>query len=89
MERVTPFIEQYSRQDDDELREYCLQAFEAFVQRCPKEMTPHISSIMDLCLNCITYDPNYNYDDTDADDSVRINITYLQKGKLNKLIFVI
>lgn len=25
MERVTPLIEQYSRNDDDELREYCLQ----------------------------------------------------------------
>lgn len=72
MERVTPLIEQYSRNDDDELREYCLQAFEAFVQRCPKEMTPHIGSIMDLCLNYITYDPNYNYDDADVDDSVSI-----------------
>lgn len=46
------------------------KAFEAFVQRCPKEMTPHIGSIMDLCLNYITYDPNYNYDDADVDDSV-------------------
>lgn len=25
VERVTPLIEKYSRQDDDELREYCLQ----------------------------------------------------------------
>lgn len=69
IERVTPLIEEYSKQEDDELREYCLQAFEAFVQRCPKEMTPHISGIMELCLNYITYDPNYNYDDADQDDA--------------------
>ncbi|KAK7869061.1 hypothetical protein R5R35_000783 [Gryllus longicercus] len=63
IERVMPLIVQYSREEDDELREYCLQAFEAFVHRCPKEITPHISAITDLCLQYITYDPNYNYDD--------------------------
>lgn len=67
IERVTPLIESFSKQEDDELREYCLQAFEAFVQRCPKEMTPHIPLIVELCLNYITYDPNYNYDDADAE----------------------
>lgn len=63
IERVMPLIVQYSREEDDELREYCLQAFEAFVHRCPKEITPHISTISDLCLSYVTYDPNYNYDD--------------------------
>lgn len=43
------------------------------MQRCPKEMTPHIGPIMDLCLNYIVYDPNYNYDDVDVDDAVSIN----------------
>lgn len=45
IERVMPLIVQYSREDDDELREYCLQAFEAFVYRCPKEITPHIAKV--------------------------------------------
>ncbi|KAJ9581800.1 hypothetical protein L9F63_003869 [Diploptera punctata] len=45
IERVMPLIVQYSREEDDELREYCLQAFEAFVHRCPKEITPHISTV--------------------------------------------
>lgn len=40
-----PLIERYSREDDDELREYCLQAFEAFVQKCPKEVSPHIKTV--------------------------------------------
>lgn len=40
-----PLIVQYSNEDDDELREYCLQAFEAFVYRCPKEITPHINKV--------------------------------------------
>ena len=63
IERVMPLIVQYSNEDDDELREYCLQAFEAFVYRCPKEITPHINKIIEICLAYITYDPNYNYDD--------------------------
>ncbi|KAI5750482.1 hypothetical protein M8J76_015953 [Diaphorina citri] len=44
IERVMPLILKYSREEDDELREFCLQACEAFVQRCPKEITPHIQS---------------------------------------------
>ena len=63
IERVMPLIVQYSSEDDDELREYCLQAFASFVYRCPKEITPHINKIIDICLVYITYDPNYNYDD--------------------------
>ncbi|XP_053976488.1 cullin-associated NEDD8-dissociated protein 1 isoform X2 [Hylaeus anthracinus] len=68
IERVMPLIVQYSNEDDDELREYCLQAFESFVYRCPKEITPHINKIIEICLVYITYDPNYNYDD-DMNDS--------------------
>lgn len=58
-----PLIVQYSNEDDDELREYCLQAFESFVYRCPKEITPHINKVYDsdqsyitalyLCILCI------------------------------------
>lgn len=69
IERVMPFIVQYSNEDDDELREYCLQAFEAFVYRCPKEITPHINKIIEICLAYITYDPNYNYDDDVSEQS--------------------
>lgn len=60
-------IEEFSRRDDDELREFCNQACEAFVQRCPEATTSHIPLIVNLCLNYITYDPNYNYE---ADDIV-------------------
>ncbi|XP_044740859.1 cullin-associated NEDD8-dissociated protein 1 isoform X2 [Chrysoperla carnea] len=68
MVRIVPVVVAYSQEDDEELREYCLQAFEAFVHRCPKEMTPYIPTITDLCLNYMTYDPNYNYD-SDEDDT--------------------
>lgn len=45
IDKVMPFIIQYSNEDDDELREFCLQAFEAFVYRCPKEITPYIQQV--------------------------------------------
>lgn len=41
------------------------------VLKCPKEIKPHVEDIMNLCLEYICYDPNYNYDDdgdADAED---------------------
>lgn len=68
LERVMPLIVQYVAVDDDELREYCISACEAFTLRCPKEITPHLSTITEICLKYITHDPNYNYDDYDDDE---------------------
>lgn len=68
IEKFVPPILNCSNVDDDELREFCLQAFESFVNRCPKEITPHIPAITELCLKYMTYDPNYNYDEDDDDE---------------------
>ena len=40
------------------------------VYKCGKEITPHLPTILDLCLKYIFYDPNYNYDDGDDDDEM-------------------
>ncbi|XP_076630987.1 cullin-associated and neddylation-dissociated 1 isoform X2 [Colletes latitarsis] len=82
IERVMPLIVQYSNEDDDELREYCLQAFESFVYRCPKEITPHINKIIEICLVYITYDPNYNYDDmSDSSDGEGVVMEIEEDGE--------
>ena len=62
VERVVPSLIQFINVDDDELREFCLQAFEALVQKCPKEMASHIGSLTKICLDLLAYDPNYNYE---------------------------
>ncbi|RZB66666.1 cullin-associated NEDD8-dissociated protein 1 [Asbolus verrucosus] len=67
IDKFVPLIQMWSGVDDDETREFCLQAFESFINRCPKEITPRISAITELCLNYMTHDPNYNYDE-DGDD---------------------
>ncbi|XP_045773917.1 cullin-associated NEDD8-dissociated protein 1 [Maniola jurtina] len=61
--RVAPQVLKHSTDADEELREHCLQALEAIVLKCPKEVQPHIPTIIELCLKMITYDPNYNYED--------------------------
>ena len=38
------------------------------VSKCGAEISPHIPTITQLCLEYITYDPNYNYDDAEDDD---------------------
>uniref|UniRef100_A0A8C4UAY0 Cullin associated and neddylation dissociated 2 (putative) n=1 Tax=Falco tinnunculus TaxID=100819 RepID=A0A8C4UAY0_FALTI len=67
LEKIVPLIVQYCNVEDDELREYCFQAFESFVRRCPKEIDPHIPNVMGLCLKYITFDPNYNYDNEEEE----------------------
>lgn len=62
VERVVPSLVQFINVDDDELREFCLQAFEALVQKCPKEMAPHVGALTKICLDLLAYDPNYNYE---------------------------
>lgn len=73
LETVIPLIVQFCNEDDDELREYCLQAFESFVRRCPKEVSPHIDSIIKICLKYLCYDPNYNYEDDEVDDAMDLD----------------
>nr|CAG4646017.1 EOG090X00HY [Macrothrix elegans] len=63
VERVVPPLVQFIAVDDDELREFCLQAFEALVQKCPKEMAPHVGTLTKICLDLLAYDPNYNYEE--------------------------
>ncbi|CEI99860.1 hypothetical protein RMCBS344292_13940 [Rhizopus microsporus] len=54
--------------DDDELREICLQALESFVYRCPTEASPFVNEIIQLALEYIKYDPNFAGGDDDEDE---------------------
>lgn len=40
--RIMILIQEFSQREDDELREFCNQACEAFVQRCPEAISAHI-----------------------------------------------
>ncbi|MEQ2158275.1 hypothetical protein GOODEAATRI_010554, partial [Goodea atripinnis] len=68
LEKLIPMVVKFTSVEDDELREYCFQAFEAFIRRCPKEMSPHVAMVTKLCLKFMTFDPNYNYDDSEEDE---------------------
>lgn len=55
-------------EDDDELREHCLQTLESFVGTCPNEMIPFSRELSPLLVGLARYDPNYTVDDDDEDD---------------------
>ena len=42
---IMHFVQLDEENGDDELRESCLQAFEAFVLRCFREITPHVQGV--------------------------------------------
>lgn len=68
LEHAMPLVLQFCESEDDELKEFCIQAFESFVRRCPKEITIHIQTITANCLKYLCYDPNYNYEDADSEE---------------------
>mmetsp|Transcript_8430 Transcript_8430/g.22915 ORF Transcript_8430/g.22915 Transcript_8430/m.22915 type:complete len:1277 (-) Transcript_8430:93-3923(-) len=53
---------------DHEVVENCLNAFESFVLRCSKEVSPHLDELCEVILNLIAYDPNF-YDTGDGGDN--------------------
>lgn len=73
-------LNHYSQRDDDELREFCLQACEAFVQKCPDKIATHINQIVTLCLVYVTYDPNYNYEAEDGEPGHMMDTEYDDEG---------
>lgn len=68
LNRVMPIIHTFCQINDDELREYCLQAYEAYVRRCPMIVSSSLGDIINVCLRNVSHDPNYNYDEDDTDD---------------------
>lgn len=45
LENIIPAIMKFCTIDDDELREYCIQAFESFILKSPKEITPYVQQV--------------------------------------------
>mmetsp|Transcript_95411 Transcript_95411/g.199626 ORF Transcript_95411/g.199626 Transcript_95411/m.199626 type:complete len:1263 (-) Transcript_95411:119-3907(-) len=52
-------------EQDHEVVENCLHAFESVVLRCSKEVGPHLDELSNTILNLISYDPNF-YDTGDG-----------------------
>ncbi|XP_013370967.1 PREDICTED: cullin-associated NEDD8-dissociated protein 2 isoform X1 [Chinchilla lanigera] len=70
LDRLVPLLEEFCGLEDDELRESCLQACEAFLRKCPKEMGPHVPSVTKLCLQYLKHDPNYNYNSDEDEEQM-------------------
>lgn len=67
-------------ENDEELREYSLQALESFLLRCPRDICSYCDKILCLTLEYLSYDPNFtdtmeedtdeeNFDEEEDDDS--------------------
>ncbi|XP_010252337.1 PREDICTED: cullin-associated NEDD8-dissociated protein 1 isoform X2 [Nelumbo nucifera] len=56
-------------ENDEELREYSLQALESFLLRCPRDISLYCDGILHLCLEFLSYDPNFTDNmEEDTDD---------------------
>ncbi|KAJ8421717.1 hypothetical protein Cgig2_015071 [Carnegiea gigantea] len=54
-------------ENDEELREYSLQALESFLLRCPRDIARYCDEILHLTLEFLSYDPNFNDMEEDTD----------------------
>ena len=74
LEMVVPLVLQQcdttKSSGDAEMIESCLQAFESFVLRCPRDVASFQPTISSVALRFLSYDPNYADDDDDADDAM-------------------
>ena len=50
LDQLVPLIMKFCNIDDDELREYSIQAFESFILKCPKEITAYVGQVCVLLL---------------------------------------
>lgn len=57
LEKIVPGVLAAVEKDDEELREGGLQALESFLVRCPSEITPFTTAIVQAALKYIKYDP--------------------------------
>lgn len=55
-------------ENDDDLREHCLQAMDSFCTLCRQEMVPFIEKLRDCVVVLAKHDPNYALDSDDEDD---------------------
>ncbi|XP_061375956.1 cullin-associated NEDD8-dissociated protein 1-like isoform X1 [Gastrolobium bilobum] len=56
-------------ENDEELREYSLQALESFLLRCPRDISFYCVEILHLTLEYLSYDPNFTDNmEEDTDD---------------------
>ncbi|KAK3025449.1 hypothetical protein RJ639_041335 [Escallonia herrerae] len=59
-------------ENDEELREYSLQALESFLLRCHRDISPYCNEILHLALEFLSYDPNFTdnmEEDTDNESN--------------------
>ncbi|XP_071701048.1 cullin-associated NEDD8-dissociated protein 1-like [Rutidosis leptorrhynchoides] len=71
---TVPILIQYcmnASENDEELREYSLQALESFLLRCPRDIFSYCNEILHLALEYISYDPNFTDNmEEDTDDEI-------------------
>ncbi|KAI8337575.1 armadillo-type protein [Chlamydoabsidia padenii] len=67
---IVPMVTRFTKEadEDDELREICLQTLESFVIRCPSEIAMYIDELIALGLEYLKYDPNFADNNDDDDD---------------------
>ncbi|KAG6408683.1 hypothetical protein SASPL_131701 [Salvia splendens] len=71
-------------ENDEELREYSLQALESFLLRCPRDISSYCDQILHLTLEFLSHDPNFTDNmEEDTDDE-----SYVEEEDEYVLIFI-
>ncbi|KAH3761512.1 Cullin-associated NEDD8-dissociated protein 1 [Pelomyxa schiedti] len=67
--RIVPYIAKHTsaKASDQETRENCFSSFTSLAVYCPKQITPFLPNILELCFQFVSYEPLF--DDGDAADA--------------------
>jgi len=61
--RIKPGSESTSPADlDNDIKDVCLRIFDNSIKKCPKEVSAYLDEIMQITLELMGYDPNFNPD---------------------------
>eukprot|EP01105_Mastigella_eilhardi_P008785 TRINITY_DN2112_c0_g1_i1.p1 TRINITY_DN2112_c0_g1~~TRINITY_DN2112_c0_g1_i1.p1 ORF type:complete len:1195 (-),score=400.65 TRINITY_DN2112_c0_g1_i1:94-3678(-) len=68
LETIMPLIEKHcgGKTKDCDLRDSCFTAFTAVAVNCPKEVTPFLGSMLELCMTYAKWDPLFDEMDGDV-----------------------
>lgn len=79
-------ISKSSAEGDEDIKENAFQTFGSFVESCPRDIIPHIDTVLGLCLKFLAWDPNQLEDSEGLSVTLRFAYLIFPRSKVKDLL---